>query len=295
MNLTILPGESKNITWIFDDDIFQVGSRTLFFTSSDGLRVGPLGGILLDLQPLIQKDILPEISITKPATLGLNNINQSYDGTYRFTLIATGSVSEFDVRVFIAKQGGNPPANVTWYKGSVPIVTEKEIGILRLPNIGKDDNPPEEPYFKEKAVVSKTFAITCESNGHPSPSYTIIHNDTKIVDQLINPTTGISTQKLSTTENSRSAANKENDGMTVVVWHIVVSLVSGIIIGILLSYIALCSRRKFRCRKRQYNYQSLRVNAASHDAGNRGGNDDDSTYTALNKTRDVENNYQSLT
>ncbi len=35
------------------------------------------------------------------------------------------------------------------------------------------------------------------------------------------------------------------------------------------------------------NYQSLRVNAAS--------NDDDSTYTELKKTRDVEDNYQSLT
>ncbi len=39
------------------------------------------------------------------------------------------------------------------------------------------------------------------------------------------------------------------------------------------------------------NYQSLRVKAASNDAAN----DNDSTYTGLNKTRDVENNYQSLT
>ncbi len=94
------------------------------------------------------------------------------------------------------------------------------------------------------------------------------------------------------------------------------SLVSGIIIGILLSYIVSCSRRKFKSRNPQSNpepqptevdatyqeldltkmnkednYQSLRVNAASNYAEN----DDDSTYTELNKTRDVENNYQSLT
>ncbi|CAB3986171.1 contactin-3-like [Paramuricea clavata] len=284
-------------------------------------------------------------------------------------------------------QGGNPLANVTWYKGSVPIVTGKEIGILRLPNVDKDDNgtyrceakshekaknettielivnyQPEEPYFKENVDIGKTFAITCESNGHPSPSYTIIHNDTKIVstertytidvvqysdaglykciaenklgnsstiyylavlDQLINPTTGITTQTFSTTENSRSAntaVNKEDDETTVVVWHVVVSLVSGIIIGILLSYIVSCSRHKFRSRKPQSNpepkttevdatyqeldlskmntednYQSLRVNAASYDAGHRARNDDDSTYTELSKTRDVEDNYQSLT
>ncbi len=39
------------------------------------------------------------------------------------------------------------------------------------------------------------------------------------------------------------------------------------------------------------NYQSLRVTAANNDAVN----DDESTYSELNKVRDVENNYQSLT
>ena len=109
-----------------------------------------------------------------------------------------------------------------------------------------------------------------------------------------------------------TAANKEDDG-TVVVWHIVVSLLSGIIIGFLLSHIASCSRRRwFKNRKRQSNpeaqttevdttylskmnkednYQSLRVNVVNNDAVN----DDDSTYTELNKAKDVENNYQSLT
>ena len=92
-------------------------------------------------------------------------------------------------------------------------------------------------------------------------------------------------------------------------------------IGILLSYIVFCSRRKFRSRKPQSkpepkttevdttyqeldlskmntedNYQSLRVNAASlYDAGNQTANDEESTYTELSETRDVENNYQSLT
>ncbi|CAB3995578.1 Hypothetical predicted protein [Paramuricea clavata] len=94
-------------------------------------------------------------------------------------------------------------------------------------------------------------------------------------------------------------------------WYIVVvTLVSGIIIGILLSYIVSCSRRKFRRRRQPRsnhepktteadttyqeldltkmntgdNYQSLRVNA-----------EEESTYTELNQTRDVEDNYQSLT
>ena len=92
---------------------------------------------------------------------------------------------------------------------------------------------------------------------------------------------------------------------------------SGIIIGLFLAYILLCSRRRW-CRNRKSerhvepgttevdatyqeldltkmnkedDYESLRVNAANNVAEN----DEDSTYTELNKTRDVENNYQSLT
>ena len=93
-----------------------------------------------------------------------------------------------------------------------------------------------------------------------------------------------------------------------------VPVVSGIFIGLFLVCIVLCVRRRwFRNRKpernsgplkteadttyqeldltemnTEENYQSLRVNAASNDVAS----DDDSTYTELNKTRDVEN--QSL-
>ena len=102
-------------------------------------------------------------------------------------------------------------------------------------------------------------------------------------------------------------------------WYItVVALVSGIIVGILVSYIAYCSRRRwFKNRKskrnpdqqpteadsnyqdldlskmnQEDNYQSLRGNVARiNDVTN----DDDSTYTEMSKTRDVENNYESLT
>ena len=104
------------------------------------------------------------------------------------------------------------------------------------------------------------------------------------------------------------------------IWHIVVSLVSGIIIGILVAYIAWCSHRRW-CRNRkpehheqspqqpaeaestyqeldlskmntEDNYQSLRGNVSRiNDAVN---NYDDPTYTELNKIRDAENSYQSL-
>ena len=106
--------------------------------------------------------------------------------------------------------------------------------------------------------------------------------------------------------------DSESSAGTVVAWHIVLSLVSGIIIGILLCHIIWYSRHRwFRKRKpeqnpegqtteadttyqeidlskmnTEYNYQSLRGNAA--------GDEDDSTYTDVIKTRDVEYNCQSL-
>ncbi|CAB4044074.1 Hypothetical predicted protein, partial [Paramuricea clavata] len=116
---------------------------------------------------------------------------------------------------------------------------------------------------------------------------------------------------------SGNTYDNTDNGTTVVVWHIVVTLVSGFILGILFSYIASCSRRRWFSNRKpernpepkttevdttyqeldlskmntEDNYQSLSVNAASNDVAN----DDDSTYTQLSKSRDVEDNYQSLT
>ena len=113
-------------------------------------------------------------------------------------------------------------------------------------------------------------------------------------------------------------ANKElNGGTTVVAWQIVVALVSGFILGIAPSYVVSHWRRKLKrnrksksnaeprateaeatyqeldfskLNKDDNNYESVQVAAASNYAMN----GDDSTYTELNKIRDVEDNYQSL-
>ena len=100
---TFLPGSSRNITWDFDDEISQVASRTWSFTSSDGLRSGILGVIALDFQPQPQKGAPPGVNIIKPATLELNNVDHSYDGTYTFTLVAAES-HKSNVIVFIASK-----------------------------------------------------------------------------------------------------------------------------------------------------------------------------------------------
>ena len=108
-----------------------------------------------------------------------------------------------------------------------------------------------------------------------------------------------------------------NDTSCRIEWYvIVVTLVAGIIFGILFIYIVSCFCRKFGSRKPQScpepqacevdstyqeldltkmntedNYQSLMVKVAMNNTTN----GDDCNYSELSKIRDVENTYQSLT
>ena len=103
--MTVLPGSTVNITWSINDDISRVSFREWHFTSSDGLFVRkPLASIIRDSQPQIDNSDLSGVSIVKPATLLLKNVNQTYDGTYRFDLLGPGGGRSARVVVFIASK-----------------------------------------------------------------------------------------------------------------------------------------------------------------------------------------------
>jgi hypothetical protein len=105
--LTFLEGSSDSITWIFDDDISKdVILRTWSFTSSAGSGTRVLALLSFDTQLFKRNGILPAFDIKKPATLILNNVNQSYNGTYRLALKIDGVGDDFisDVTVFIASK-----------------------------------------------------------------------------------------------------------------------------------------------------------------------------------------------
>ena len=103
--MTVLPGSTANIEWLFFDDVSQVISRTWYFTSSDGSFVNQrLASIFLDEDPRIDNSGLSGVSIVKPATLFLKNVNQTYNGTYRFDLSGRGGSGSSRVVVFIASK-----------------------------------------------------------------------------------------------------------------------------------------------------------------------------------------------
>ena len=103
--LTFLNGSTANITWSFDDKISTVSYRAWHFTSGDGSIVGKrLGRIIDNDKPEIDKDSgLLGVKIIRPASLILENVNQTYSGTYRFDLSA-GVGGKSEVVVFIASK-----------------------------------------------------------------------------------------------------------------------------------------------------------------------------------------------
>ncbi|XP_028413756.1 uncharacterized protein LOC114536598 [Dendronephthya gigantea] len=130
------------------------------------------------------------------------------------------------------------------------------------------------------------------------------------------PTRSLANTNITPTSINLSTSRSEDVKSGTTEWYIIViTLVSGIVIGILLSNIVSYSRRKLftqpertpevqkttedstyqeldlKKMNKEDNYQSLSGNAGRND----GVNNDESNYTELNKVRDIESNYQSLT
>jgi hypothetical protein len=103
--VTFIPGSTGNITWKVDDDISDLLNRAWRFTRRGGSKEELLATIADDDPRKIRSSLLG-VEIEKPATLLLKNVNQSYNGEYKFSLTTkSASVPEtIGVNVFIASK-----------------------------------------------------------------------------------------------------------------------------------------------------------------------------------------------
>ncbi|XP_028399291.1 hemicentin-1-like [Dendronephthya gigantea] len=178
--LTLLNGSTANITWSFDNDLSAVNLRVWKFTSSDGVFNDDRLGRIIDNDPPSKITRLLDVAIERPGTLLLKNVNQTYDGTYKFSIETETSA----VVVYIAKKpnvtldcrncpvrpdegdnftclckskGGNPPPNVTWYKDGVKISDVGTVNqTLNIWNINRKD----------------TGTYKCVATSYPNINYT---------------------------------------------------------------------------------------------------------------------------
>ena len=103
-NMTVLPGSTVNITWTFKDKLSDVSFPEWRFTSSNGSFKGKVLATIHRGTLQIEDSGLSGVSVVEPATLLLRNVNQTYDGTYRFVLFSRFCVGSSEVVVFIASK-----------------------------------------------------------------------------------------------------------------------------------------------------------------------------------------------
>ncbi|XP_046858269.1 hemicentin-2-like [Xenia sp. Carnegie-2017] len=140
-----LLGSSRNITWTLNNT-GNFASRSWTFRTFDtpSLEAQPIVTITDDEEPDYRTSVLKsfglDVEVFKPATLMLKKVNQSYIGVYKFSIDApdpfgssvnvsiaikpTVSINcssplfvneSNDVSCVCKGEGGNPPANVTWF------------------------------------------------------------------------------------------------------------------------------------------------------------------------------------
>jgi hypothetical protein len=84
-SLVFARGSTRRIVWSYDDDITALSRRIWSFESSDGKLDEIFAFVDTDGGVNILTSLF-EVAIEKPATLVLRNINETYGGTYKFSL-----------------------------------------------------------------------------------------------------------------------------------------------------------------------------------------------------------------
>ncbi|XP_046860779.1 carcinoembryonic antigen-related cell adhesion molecule 6-like isoform X2 [Xenia sp. Carnegie-2017] len=232
-----LPESSHNITWTLNVT-GRINTWVWSFTpcgSSSSQQLARLFPIS-DTPDYSPSPLTFEVF--KPGILWLKNTNQSYNGEFTFTVLtSTGTTSRINVYIAVKPnvvhncsnllvvnegdnvscvcrgEGGNPPANVTWFDKNNNILGD-DVGVVSktsvITNVTMNDGGNyrckaqsyNDPRFRdEKSIeilvkaayppqqtnitispmsVKKDHKVTifCLSDGYPEPTYQIYHNGT---------------------------------------------------------------------------------------------------------------------
>ena len=100
--IVVLPGTSARIIWTFVGDPSQAILSWFFTKRADGSPTEVIAVKFGTNDPAISIRSLPWVAIEDPATLVLRNVNDSYNGEYRFHVSVAGGGGVSSVEFFVA-------------------------------------------------------------------------------------------------------------------------------------------------------------------------------------------------
>ncbi|XP_046857951.1 B-cell receptor CD22-like isoform X2 [Xenia sp. Carnegie-2017] len=235
-----LPGSSHNISWTLNVT-GNINAWLWNFTPRGSSSPQQLATIFSNSDTPQYSPSPLTFEVFKLGTLRLKNVNQSYNGEFEFSILATPSTPPSKVNVYIAVkpnatincssplfvnesdgvscvcrgEGGNPPANVTWFDKDNNIIGDVGVESKTLVITGASPNDRgsyrckaesfNDPRFideksieiivnykprsttitlsKINAKIGKSVIISCESDGFPPPAFIIYHNDAVVSDK----------------------------------------------------------------------------------------------------------------
>ena len=100
--IVVLSGSTARLTWTFTGDPSKAALNWYFTRRRDGSKEEEIAAKFRDNPATIENSSLPGVAFELPATLVLKNVDERYNGKYRFLVVVLGAGGEAEVELYIA-------------------------------------------------------------------------------------------------------------------------------------------------------------------------------------------------
>ena len=100
--IVVQPGLTARLKWTFTGDPSRAGLAWHFTRRRNGSKEEELLQKYRNLDATIENSSLPGVAFEPPATLVLKNVDERYNGKYRFNVQLAGGGGEAEVELYIA-------------------------------------------------------------------------------------------------------------------------------------------------------------------------------------------------
>ena len=100
--IVVQPGSTARLTWTFTGDPSRAGLAWYFTRRRNGSKEEEIAAKFRNNPAIIENSSLPGVAVESSATLVLKNVDERYNGKYRFLVQIIGGGGEAEVELYIA-------------------------------------------------------------------------------------------------------------------------------------------------------------------------------------------------